>query len=209
MRLERALSAGARRAEPLVGRLLGWERVRRVLHARARRAWRATDAPLIVCYGNINRSPFAKHLALRRPGSMASSAGLYLEAGRPSPPLTVAVAAAHGVDLSAHRSVAMGKELLDDASAIFIFDLDNFVRIAARHPSALRKTYFLGALASSGDPLIADPHGCGEAVLEGVLMRIERAVEWAEQGREEQGREEQGREEQGREEQGREERGQE
>jgi protein-tyrosine phosphatase len=183
MRLERILSAGARRVEPLAARLLRRDRVRRVLHTRACRAWRANDAPLIVCYGNINRSPFAEHLARRRPGSEASSAGLYLEAGRPSPPLTVAVAARHGVDLSGHRSVVVDEGMLEDARAVFIFDLDNLARIAARHPVALRKTHLLGALADSGDPMIADPHGYGETVLEEALSQIERAVDWADQGR--------------------------
>jgi protein-tyrosine phosphatase len=184
MRVERALSAGARRVEPVVGRLFSQRHIRRVLHARARRAWGGTKSPLIVCYGNINRSPFAEGLARRQPGSEASSAGLYHKAGRSSPPLTVTVAAARGVDLSAHRSVLLDEKLLDSASTVFIFDLDNLARIAARHPAALRKTYFLGALADSGDVLIADPHGCDETVLDEVLARIEQAIDCAEDGRE-------------------------
>jgi protein-tyrosine-phosphatase len=182
-RLERVLSACVRRIEPLAARALGRRPIRNVLHARARRAWQATDAPLIVCYGNINRSPFAEQLAQRQPESGASSAGLYLKAGRPTPPLTITVAATHGVDLHEHRSVILGRELIDNTPAIFIFDLDNLVRIAVRHPAALRKTYFLGALANSGDPLIADPHGCGEDVLEDVLTQIERAVDHVMQAR--------------------------
>lgn len=183
MRLERILSAGARRVEPLAAHLLRRDPVRRVLRSRAGRAWRASDAPLIVCYGNINRSPFAEHLARRRPGSEASSAGLYRKAGRPSPPLTITVAARHGVDLDGHRSVVVDERLLDNAPAIFVFDLDNLARIAARHPVALRKTHLLGALADSGDPLIADPHGCGELVLEQVLSQIEQAISRADQNR--------------------------
>jgi protein-tyrosine phosphatase len=183
MRLERALSAGTRRVEPLIGSLLRRGRIRRALHARAWRAWRATDAPLIVCYGNINRSPFAEHVARRRPGSRALSAGLYPKAGRSSPPLTVAVAAAHGVDLGEHRSTILDEQLIDDASAIFIFDLDNLARIAARRPAALRKTHFLGALGGVEDLLISDPHGCGEAMLESVLTQIEQALDGVEEGR--------------------------
>jgi protein-tyrosine phosphatase len=176
MRLERALSAVARRIEPLVGRVLAREPARGALHARALRAWRATDEPLIVCYGNINRSPFAAQLARRRAAANPTSAGLYMRAGRPSPPLTVAVAAAHGVDLSAHRSVILDHELLERASAVFLFDLDNLVRIAVRHPPALRKTYFLGALAGAGNTLIADPHGHGPRALEEAFAEIEQAL---------------------------------
>lgn len=183
MRLERALSAAARRIEPAIGRLLSVEPVRRVLHARALRAWRATDEPLIVCYGNINRSPFAEQLARRRAAASPTSAGLYAKADRPSPPLTVTIAAAHGVELSAHRSVILDDELLDRAPAVFIFDLENLVRIAVRHRAALSKTYFLGALAPAGDTLIADPHGRGSQALQDAFAEIERALDWADRDR--------------------------
>jgi protein-tyrosine phosphatase len=183
MSLERVLSAAARRIEPAVCWLLDRERVRRVMHTRALRAWRATDEPLIVCYGNINRSPFAERLARRRAGANPASAGLYAQAGRPSPPLTVATAATRGVDLSAHRSVVLDQELLDRASAVLIFDLDNLVRIAVRHRAALRKTYFLGALARTGRTLIADPHGRGSQALEDAFAAIERALDASDRDR--------------------------
>jgi protein-tyrosine-phosphatase len=183
MRLERALSASARRIEPLIGRLLRRERIRRVLHTRALRAWQATDAPLIVCYGNINRSAFAEHLARRRAGASPSSAGLYMKAGRPSPAQTVTTAAARGVDLASHRSAVLDGALVSAAPAIFIFDLDNLVRIALRHPAALRKTYFFGALAGAGNTLITDPHGWGTEALEHVFNVIEQALHWADRDR--------------------------
>ncbi len=179
MTLERALGATARVAEPWIGRLLDRRPIRRVLHRRALKAWRATDEPLILCFGNINRSPFAAALARRRSGSRASSAGFYPQAGRPSPPLTVAGAEARGVDLAAHRSAIVSDDQLADAPVIFIFDLENLVRVATRRVSALRRTHFLGALAPVGAVLIADPHGRGQAMLEDVLSEIQCAVEQA------------------------------
>jgi protein-tyrosine phosphatase len=176
---ERALAAAARIAEPWLGRLLRAAPIRRVLHRRAMVAWRATDEPLALCFGNINRSPFAAALARRRPGSRAGSAGFYPQAGRPSPPSTVAGARARGVELDAHRSVIVSDEQLAGAPAIFIFDLENLARVAARRAGALRRTHFLGALAPAGAVLIADPHGRGQAMLEDVLSEIQRAVEHA------------------------------
>jgi protein-tyrosine-phosphatase len=160
----------------MVARLLGLPPIRRALHRRALAAWRATDEPLVLCFGNINRSPFAATLARRRAGSRASSAGFYSQAGRPSPPLTVTCAHARGVDLAAHRSAIVSDEQLAKAPAIFIFDLENLARVAARRADALRRTYFLGALAPGGAVLIADPHGRGPEVLECVLSEIQRAV---------------------------------
>ena len=79
----RALIAAGRRLEAPIDRLVRWGPIRGRLHTAAVRAWQATDAPLILCYGNINRSPFAA------------------------------------------------------AVAIFIFDLDNLVRVALTRPEAI------------------------------------------------------------------------
>src|SRR2546427_7830369 len=76
----------------------------RVLDALRRRP-RLTSL-LVVCHGNICRSPFAAALLRRasaRNGVRVDSAG-FLGPGRPPPPEAVAAAARHGVDLSAHRS---------------------------------------------------------------------------------------------------------
>ncbi len=174
--LERVLGALARRGEPLLARLLAIGPIRRSLHRRALRAWRATDEPLIVCAGNINRSPFAAHLASQRSGSRARSAGFHPEAGRPSPQLTVAAAQARGVDLAAHRSAVLDHAAVSSASAIFIFDLENLARLAAREPRALPRTHLLGMLADERGVVIADPHGRDRAFLEGVLTQIETAI---------------------------------
>jgi protein-tyrosine-phosphatase len=180
--LERVLGALARRGEPLLARLLAVGLIRRLLHRRALRAWRATDEPLIVCAGNINRSPFAAHLASQRPGSRARSAGFYPQAGRRSPRLTVTAAQARGVDLAAHRSAVLDHAAVARAAAIFIFDLENLARLAAREPRALPKTHFLGVLADDRGLVIADPHGRDRAFLEGVLTQIEDAIQRADLG---------------------------
>jgi protein-tyrosine phosphatase len=129
--------------------------------------------------GNINRSPFAAELARRRPESLARSAGLYPAPGRPSPPPTVAAARAYGVDLQAHRSSTLDAAKVARAPAIFIFDLENLARLGVRHPLALWRAHFVGALADAGTVLITDPHGHEQLVLERVLSEIAGAVERA------------------------------
>jgi len=181
--LERVLAALARRAEPLLSLVLSLPPLRRPLQRRALCAWRATDEPLIVCTGNINRSPFAAALARRRPGSRARSAGFYPEAGRPSPPATQAAARARGVDLSTHRSTVLDQATIAHASAIFAFDLQHLARLLARRPSAWRRLHLLGLLADGRSAVIEDPHGRSQAVLEAVLDRIVAAVERAERSR--------------------------
>jgi protein-tyrosine-phosphatase len=181
--LERLLAGLARRGEPSLERLLALAPIRRRLHRRALSAWRASEEPLIVCAGNINRSPFAAALARRRPASRARSAGLYPLAGRPSPPASVAAAAARGVALGEHRSTPLRRSDAAGAQAIFIFDLENLARLAVRAPRAVRRTHFLGALAAAGGVLILDPHGREPAVLERVFAEIDRAIDEADRGR--------------------------
>jgi protein-tyrosine-phosphatase len=181
--LESALAASARRVEPALSRVLDLGPIRWPLHRRALRAWRATDEPLIVCTGNINRSPFAAQLARRRPASRAQAAGLYPEAGRPSPTETVTAAHARGVDLGAHRSVVLDDAMVARAAAIFVFDLQHVACLAIRWPRALRRTHFLGALADSGHVIIVDPHGRERLVLERTLTQITSAIESADLAR--------------------------
>lgn len=150
------------------------------LRQRARRAWRETDAPLILCYGNINRSAFAASLAQGRGRPGARSAGFVTEQGRPSPDATIACAADYGVDLRAHRSRLVTRTDLARARAIFVFDLANLRAVARLAPSALARTHLLGSLDDDARVLIADPHGRGRTVLADTLARIARAVERAE-----------------------------
>jgi protein-tyrosine phosphatase len=177
---ERLLVAVARGCERPAQAILGRARIRSVLHRRSLQAWRATDAPLILCFGNINRSPFAAALARRDGRAGARSAGFYPEPRRPSPAATVAAAARYGVDLSGHRSRSVSDAELTGASAIFVFDLQNVAWMAARAPRVLCRVHLVGSLDDDPRVLIGDPHGRGEAVLDATLERVASALAGAE-----------------------------
>lgn len=178
--VERLTVAVARRLERPAQAILGRTRVRSALHRRALRAWLATDDPLILCFGNINRSAFAAALAREQGRAGARSGGFYPEPGRPSPPATVAGAERYGVDLAGHRSSCVNRAELAGAAAIFVFDLENVARVAAWAPAALARVHVVGSLDDDPRVLIADPHGRGDAVLEQTLERIARALAAAE-----------------------------
>jgi len=173
----------ARRLERPAGVVLARPWLRARLHRRALRAWRGTDAPLIACYGNINRSAFAAALARNRGRSGARGGGFFREVGRPAPDATIACAASHGVDLADHRSRRLMREDLAAAPAIFVFDLENVALIAVGNPRALVRTHLLGSLDGDPQVLIADPHGRPAPVLERTVARIARAVDHAEAAR--------------------------
>ncbi len=78
-----------------------------------------------------------------------------------------------------HRSRLLTREDLLAAPAIFVFDLENIARVAARNPRALVRTHLLGALDDGPGVLIGDPENRPAAVLERTIARIARAVESA------------------------------
>jgi protein-tyrosine-phosphatase len=171
--LERVLAGVARRISGPVERLLcvGW--LRRRLARRAAQAWAASEQPLILCYGNINRSPFAAELTRVRTSKHPVSAGLFPVNGRRSPDATIEQARHYGVELDQHRSLVAEREEMKATETIFVFDLENMARIAAQAPSALRHTHLL-ALLGSNDRIafIEDPHGRPHAVLEHAFSQI-------------------------------------
>src|SRR5207253_7335372 len=104
---------------------------------------------------------FAHRLAseLLHPRQRVVSSGYYPVAGRPSPEPAVAAAATLGVDLATHRSVRLAGSQIDEADAVFVFDLENYERVVADHRCG-RKTHFVGSLG--GGPLwVEDPYGRG------------------------------------------------
>jgi protein-tyrosine-phosphatase len=171
--LERALVAVARRLEPPAQSVMRWPPLRSWLQRRARRAWGAANVPLILCYGNINRSAFAAGLVRAgRPG--VRSAGFHPVENRPSPDATIACAARYGVDLTGHRSRRVTRGELRSADVILVFDLQNVARVLATSPNALRRTQLVGSLGDDRGVVIGDPHDRGDAVLDDTFARIAR-----------------------------------
>ena len=159
----------------------------RMLHRSRRRAALALLAArprpaniLVLCNGNIFRSPFAAAVLRRAVGSSGirvESAGL-MGPGRPSPPDALLAAAERGIDLSTHRSRPVTSELLRAADLIVVMDpvQRRVVREQFGRPS--RDIVFLGDLDSEpGAPrAIEDPVEQGPEVCGRVYGRIERCV---------------------------------
>lgn len=89
---------------------------------------------LIVCHGNICRSPYAAYqlrelLARAGHACTVESAG-FIGPDRPSPGNAIATAAARGIDLKPHRSQLLSKYLIDSAQLVIVME--------ARQADALR-----------------------------------------------------------------------
>jgi protein-tyrosine-phosphatase/predicted ATP-grasp superfamily ATP-dependent carboligase len=174
-----------RLASSVVGSLVrkAWRRmlqpapIRRRLARRARRALRHARSVLFVCKGNICRSPFAHQLVTQvvRPAQACVSAGYYPAADRPSPAAAIAAAAGVGVDLSAHRSVQLTEAHVFAADAIFVFDEENYNRLAADY-ACRAKLHLVGALCPEGPLWIADPYGQDVQGFEQTYGQIRDAI---------------------------------
>jgi protein-tyrosine phosphatase len=91
---------------------------------------------LVMCLGNICRSPFAGGVLERLlPDREVRSAG-FLESGRPAPREAVSVGAVHGVNLSVHSSTQVTPEALARADLVIVMDGRQAARIAAMAPAA-------------------------------------------------------------------------
>lgn len=153
-------------------------RRRRVLGAVARRA--PPGRVLIVCHGNICRSPFAAALLARElagVGARVESAGL-VGADRPPPPRAVVAASRRGVDLSPHRSRLLIPELARWADLIVVMDAEQGWEVCARFGRWRHDVILLGDVdpAPIETRTIRDPVGQGPEVFEESYARIERCV---------------------------------
>jgi protein-tyrosine-phosphatase/predicted ATP-grasp superfamily ATP-dependent carboligase len=114
---------------------------------------------LVLCYGNICRSPLAAAMAARRfPNTQITSAGFYPKTGRPSPDFVLAESDRLGFDLKGHRSQCVDAGMIDEADLILIMDIRNYGLLKKSFPGALNKTLFLGMLLPEPQLEIDDPY---------------------------------------------------
>jgi protein-tyrosine phosphatase len=167
-----------------------WRIPERLLHPlRRRKALRRLRggplprAVLVVCRGNIYRSPYAAGL-LARDFSRAEQSAIRVESGgflgwgRPCPPMAVEVAAMGGLDLSRHRS--------NQVVPTGVFTADLIVAVDPQEARAVREVFGreAGDVLILGDldpePIdtrgIEDPYEQSREVLERSYARIDRCV---------------------------------
>jgi protein-tyrosine phosphatase len=134
---------------------------------------------LIVCTGNICRSPIAEGLLkaelLQRFGDGAprvSSAGTAGWEGSPATPEGVDAAAELGVDISAHRARKVRGELLREADLIVCMAGEHRDRLTVQLPEVAGRTFTLKELVRLLEP---QPPAAAEASPWTMAPRIARA----------------------------------
>jgi protein-tyrosine-phosphatase len=137
---------------------------------------------LVVCHGNIIRSPFAARLIdrLARERSRAitiASAGLTAEPGRPSHSLAIETAAPLRVDLRDHAARRLTATDLAGADAIFVMDVDQRLAVRRLHPPAASRIFLLTSLAADTPLEVRDPIDGDASVFQTCYEHIARAVQ--------------------------------
>jgi protein-tyrosine-phosphatase len=122
-------------------------------------------AVLLVCTGNMCRSPMAEVLLkdrLQREGKedryRVTSAGTWTTEGRAASPLAIEAMRELGLDLSAHRTHLLTSEDVHRASLILVMAQDHKEALLAEFPDAGHKTYLLSELAGRRYDIF-DPYG--------------------------------------------------
>lgn len=150
---------------------------RRAREAAARLRALSPRSILVLCLGNVCRSPYAARVLSRiEPTVRVDSAG-FIGPGRTPPEIALEVARAREIDHSDHRSKVVTSGLLAEADAVLVFDRRNAARIRSA-PIAPQRVFWLGDFDPvwSGTRAIGDPWGKDRERFERTFERIERCM---------------------------------
>lgn len=139
------------------------------------------DTILVVCVGNICRSPLAEALLkVSLPDKLIWSAGLAARVGEPAHPLAMEVAATHGLDLSEHHARQINSWMCSKADLILVMDMAQKRQLERTYPLARGKIRCIGDVGPNEYFQITDPYQQPRSIFESVHIAIDRGVShWA------------------------------
>jgi protein-tyrosine phosphatase len=119
---------------------------------------------LVVCTGNICRSPLAEQLLIAQLSALGlnllvRSAGTSAHAGATMPPQAAAVSRRYGGRPEHHHANSLTADLVADADLVLTATRDHSHAVVQLHPRAVRFTYTLAQFARLIDVLALAPAG--------------------------------------------------
>ncbi|MDP9894164.1 protein-tyrosine phosphatase [Variovorax boronicumulans] len=134
---------------------------------------------LVVCIGNICRSPMGEALiAAALPNIKVSSAGVGALVGQPADALARELMAKRGLDIESHRARQLTSRMCQEADLILVMDEEQRLHINEKHPLTRGKLFRLGEVARVDIP---DPYRLGQPAFERALKLIDDgASAWVE-----------------------------
>jgi len=134
---------------------------------------------LVVCIGNICRSPMAEALLKARApaGVIIHSAGIGALVGEPADPASVKLMQQRGIDITAHRARQLSSAMLQQAELILVMEDGHQKHIHSLSPAARGKVHCLGKWENHQ---ISDPYKTSPEYFASILVLIEQGVDaWA------------------------------
>lgn len=132
---------------------------------------------LVVCAGNICRSPTGEHLlrrSLTQTGIQVSSAGLIAVVGHPLERHALATLQRHGQAPREHQARQLTPQLLQASDLVLVMEHRQLQDVIRLSPVSRGKTFLLGKWQSERE--ILDPYRRGTAAFEHAYALIEEGV---------------------------------
>lgn len=129
---------------------------------------------LVICTGNICRSPIGERLLRDAfPQKKIDSAGTGALVGHPADPASVLVAEKHGLSLEGHMARQLNRKMLGEYDLILVMDKDHTKYIDKIAPEAIGKVMLFGHWIDEKD--IPDPYKKSQEAFEFVWNLLEQA----------------------------------
>ncbi|HET8724076.1 MAG TPA: low molecular weight protein-tyrosine-phosphatase [Anaeromyxobacteraceae bacterium] len=133
---------------------------------------------LVVCVGNICRSPMAEAMLRarlgRRPRFEVSSAGVGALVGYPADPFAVELMRERGLDIAAHRARQVTPELVAAHDLVLVMEKGHEGAVLSIAPAARGKVHRIGRF---GDFDVPDPYRQPRSAFEEALALIDRGID--------------------------------
>jgi len=138
------------------------------------------NSVLMVCAGNICRSPTAEYLLKSKLQDSAaentvkvSSAGLTALEGKSADGTAQSIAKTFDIDMTPHKGQQLHSKLINDNSLILVMEQRHLTDLLGRYPQARGKTFLLGKWINDAE--IPDPYRQSHEAFEHVYQLIDQA----------------------------------
>ncbi|MDH2066394.1 protein tyrosine phosphatase [Pantoea sp. GD03673] len=131
---------------------------------------------LVVCVGNICRSPTGERLFKRAlPDLDVRSAGLGALVGHPADKMASSVAEAQGLSLEGHQAQQLTADMCRNVDLILVMEKRHIEQVNRIDPAARGKTMLLGHWLNQKE--IADPYRKSREAFEEIYGLLENATQ--------------------------------
>ena len=130
---------------------------------------------LVLCEGNICRSPMAEGLlAAGLRGMDVRSAGLGALVGNPADPIAVELMRERGIDIGRHRAVQVNRSLCLESDLILVMDDEQRQRLQKMYPQVHGRVFRIGQYADLDVP---DPYRQPTQAFRTALSILDESIE--------------------------------